>query len=246
VLPPLWRRWWALLAYTAVAAGAALAFHRQRVERALAVERVRARIAADLHDDLGASLSRIAVLSEVARSKAAPGAAGTPELRQIADTARQLTDDASDMVWSIDPQHDDLASLLVRVRRLAADLLGERGIALDWNAPATAEHVRLSADQRRHLMLILKEALHNAARHAGAHRVALQISYDDRNVRAEVRDDGRGFDVEQPVRGASSGGGRGLRSLRERARELGAALEIRSAPGRGTAVTLTMPRGTGA
>lgn len=239
VLPPLWRRWWFLLAVSLAIAAAALALHRQRLARALAIERVRARIAADLHDDLGASLSRIAVLSEVA-SRKAPADQPPTELRQIADTARQLTEEASDMVWAIDPHHDDLGSLLARLRRLAADLLGERGIAFEFSAPPDAAVVHLSPDHRRHLMLILKEALHNAARHAEAHTVSVRVDVTAQRIHAEVIDDGKGFDPDHATQAPA--GGRGLRNFAQRARDLGATVEVRSAPGEGTTVTLSMPR----
>ncbi|MFN7942815.1 MAG: two-component regulator propeller domain-containing protein [Thermoanaerobaculia bacterium] len=239
--PPLWRRWWALAVLAALPLAGAYFFHRQRLARLVAVERVRTRIAADLHDDLGASLSRIAVLSEVANRRAENAGGATPELLEIADTARQITDEASDMVWSIDPRRDDLASLLTRLRRLAADLLGERGIALEWIAPADAGSIRLAADQRRHLLLILKEAIHNAARHAGASRVEVRVEASRHELQALVRDDGRGFDVGRP-RTDRDGGGRGLLNLEQRARELGGRLAVRSAPGAGTAVSLAIPR----
>jgi signal transduction histidine kinase len=239
ILPPWWRRTWALAALAVLVVAAAYALHRQRVARLLAVERVRSRIAADLHDDLGASLTRIAVLSELARQKG-PQGDGAPELRQIADTARQLTDEASDIVWSIDPHHDDLASLLARLRRLAADLLGERGIELEFAAPPDAEAIRLSADQRRNLLMVLKEALHNAARHAGARRVEVRIEATGSALLAVVRDDGRGFDVTTPA--ATANGGRGLPNLRARARALEGAVDVRSEPGSGTTITLSMPR----
>lgn len=237
--PPWWRRWWTLAAMGGLAVGAVVALHRQRLARVVAVERVRSRIAADLHDDLGASLSRIAVLSEVA-SRRSDGA--ERELRQIADTARQLTDEASDMVWSIDPAHDDLESLLVRLRRLAGDLLAERGIALEWSVPPGTDGVRLPADQRRHLLLVLKEALHNAARHAGATRVGVRVEWMRGVLSAEVSDDGRGFDPDAPRPAAD--GGRGLANLRVRARAMGAELAVRSVPGHGTTIALTVPRGT--
>ncbi len=236
--PPLWRRWWALTVFALLPIAAAYLLHRQRLGRLLAVERVRTRIAADLHDDLGASLSRIAVLSEVAYRRGA--GEGAHELVEIAETARQLTDEASDMVWSIDPRQDDLASLLARLRRLAGDLLGERGIELRWSAPADAGAIHLAADQRRHLLLILKEAIHNAARHAAARTIAVHVEATRHRIRAAVRDDGKGFDPGAPQ--PSAGGGRGLANLEQRARDLGGALAVRSAPGAGTSVTLEMPR----
>lgn len=240
--PPLWRRWWALTAFASLLLGGAFLFHRQRLARVVAVERVRTRIAADLHDDLGASLSRIAVLSEVARRNAASDGRQAPELVEIAETARQITDEAGDIVWSIDPRQDDLASLLRRLRPLAADLLSERGIALDWSGPADAASIHLAPDQRRHLLLILKEALHNAARHSGARRVSVRVDSARHLVRAEVSDDGRGFDAGHVAAAAAAGGGRGLPNLRARAKEAGGRLVLLSAPGAGTTVKLELPR----
>jgi signal transduction histidine kinase len=237
--PPLWRRGWALALYAALAFAAAFLFHRQRVARLVAIERVRTRIAADLHDDLGASLSRIAVLSEVAHRRSAGAGSVSPELVEIADTARRITEEAGDIVWSIDPRQDDLASLLLRVRPLAADLLDERGIELDWTAPEDAASIRLPPDVRRHLLLVLKEAVHNAARHAGASRVAVRIEAPRDAVRIEIADDGVGFDPERPP---ESAGGRGLPSLRARAADLGGRLTVRSTPGAGTNLTLEIPR----
>jgi signal transduction histidine kinase/ligand-binding sensor domain-containing protein len=240
---PLWRRPWVLALYAALVLAAIYLLHRQRVARLLAVERVRTRIAADLHDDLGASLSRIAVLSEVAHRRSAGDGVASPELVEIAETARRITEEAGDIVWSIDPRQDDLASLLVRVRPLAADLLGERGVALDWSAPADAASIRLSPDVRRHLLLVLKEAVNNAARHARAEHVGVRIEASRDAIRVEIVDDGVGFDPAYPP---VSAGGRGLPSLRARAAELGGRLELRSAPGKGTTVALEIPRRTGA
>jgi signal transduction histidine kinase len=236
---PPWRSGWAIALYALLALGAAWLAHRARLARLLAVERVRTRIAADLHDDLGASLSRIAVLSEIARRSSSIDGSAAPELEEIADTARRITEEADDIVWAIDPSQDDLARLLARVRPLAADLLGDRGIELDWDAPSDAPSVRLAADRRRHLLLVLKEALHNAARHSGARRVAVRVEAPRDAIRVEVSDDGVGFDPADPPASAS---GRGLASLRARAAALGGRLELLSKPGAGTTVRLEIER----
>jgi signal transduction histidine kinase len=133
------------------------------VQHLVAVERVRTRITTDLHDDLGAGLSRIAILSEVAARGG--GARGVDEVvGDIGKSARELVDVASDIVWSTDPARDDLGQLVVRLRGYAADVLEGQGIAWTLRAPPEPGALKLDPYQRRHLDLIMKEAIHNAAR----------------------------------------------------------------------------------
>jgi signal transduction histidine kinase/ligand-binding sensor domain-containing protein len=235
--PPLWRRWWFVGGLIALAAAAVFTVHRARVARMVELSRVRSRIASDLHDELGLSLSRIAILSEVASRKAGPAA--MEELADIGSTARDLAAASSDMAWSLDPRRDDLASLLTRLRRLAEDVLSSAGVGWSFAAGAM-EGVPLGAEQRRHVFLILKEAINNAARHAGAHHVSLELAFAGRRLRATLTDDGRGFAPLAP--GAPDPAtGQGLASMRRRAAELGGTLVVDSRPGSGTAVTLEVP-----
>lgn len=223
VVPPIWRRWWFVSGWVLVIALLAYAGYRRRLAHLLALERVRRRIATDLHDELGSSLSRIAILSEVAaRTHADPG--GTLEV--IGTSARELVDAASDIVWSTDPRRDDLQSLIVRLRSFAADVFEARGVAWSLTAPELPARIKLEPDRRRHLYLILKEAINNAAKHAGATRVEVSIVADDTHLVATVRDDGRGFDEA-----SLSGGGNGLANMRARAAEAGGTVVIRSNEG---------------
>jgi ligand-binding sensor domain-containing protein len=240
VLPPFWRTpWFAALCALVASAGLYL-WHRGRVARAVALERVRTRIAADLHDDIGASLSRIAVQSDLLRLKSAPDperlAAG------IGQSARALLDSMSDIVWSIDPRHDDLESLVTRVRHLALDLLEPHGIALELGTPEAAHRVKLGAEQRRHLYLILKEAVHNVVKHADCKNVYIALRQEGAEIRAEISDDGRGFEPGSPPAGR---GGQGLMNMRSRAEQMGGSLDLRSAPGRGALLSLRVPVGRG-
>ena len=99
-------------------------------------------------------------------------------LGQVGDSARGLVDSLSDIVWSLDPRRDDLGQVVVRVREFASDLLGQSGIALSFRAPETADQVRLPAAHRRHLYLVLKEAIHNVVKHSGAACVAMSLSLE--------------------------------------------------------------------
>src|SRR5262249_32263796 len=143
ILPPIWQRWW-FMALAAVLVGVATytAF-RYRVRRLVELERVRTRIASDLHDDIGASLSRMAILSEVVKSQLGSAGQSLPILTEIADSARGLTGSMRDIVWSIDPRRDDLRSLISRVRQFVSDVLESRGIKWDFQVPAQTEAIKL-------------------------------------------------------------------------------------------------------
>lgn len=234
---PIWQRWWFVALAALALFGLGHRLYRLRLAHLLAIEQVRTRIASDLHDDLGASLSRIAVLSEVAGRRAAASDAVAAQLRDIGTSARELVDIASDIVWSTDPRRDDLHSLVVRLRGFASDLLEARGIAWSLAAPAEPDHIKLDPERRRHLFLILKEAIHNAARHAGAGRVDVTIARRDRALVAVVRDDGCGFDP------GAAGDGHGLGSMHARAAQAGGTLRVESSPATGSAVTVRLPLG---
>lgn len=239
VLQPLWKRPWFVGAWMATVAGAAYAAYRVRLAHLLAVERVRTRIATDLHDDLGSSLSRVAILSEVAKRQMNGHEPARALLDDIGTTARALIEATSDIIWAVDPRRDAVGPLAARVREFAGGLFGGGRASLDVSAGPELEGVPLDPGQRRHLYLLLKEALNNAARHAGCGRVSVRLGVRGRVLRAEVADDGRGFaGGDRP-----STAGRGLGNMRERAAALGGTLTVDSAPGRGTVVRVEVPLG---
>jgi signal transduction histidine kinase/ligand-binding sensor domain-containing protein len=242
LLRPYWQRWWFLLLVAAAAAGLAWTLYRARLERLLELERVRTGIAADLHDDLSSSLSRISILAELSRRRVAdPAAPEATFLDQIGETARELMEATGDIVWALDARRDDLESLLARIRRFASDLFEARGLAVHFSAPPRAAEIALRPAARRELYLVLKEALHNAARHARAGAVWIEVAEVGGELLAEVRDDGVGFTTaECRETGDGGDGGHGLRNLRARAARLGGVLTIDSAPGEGTRVRLRL------
>ncbi len=253
ILPPFYRRWWFIaLAIVSIAAAGYYAY-RQRLKRLIEIERVRTRIATDLHDDIGASLSRMAILSEVVKqqNESANGHNGDSRgqssqmLTDIADSARGLVDSMSDIVWSIDPRRDDLGQVITRTRQFASDVLDSQNIVWQFTAPHEIEKTKLDPDERRHLFLILKEALNNIARHANCRNVAVKLSINGNHLLAEIHDDGQGF-IPQPMEMAvavlpKSRGGNGLGNMQARAAELGGQLKVESSPGEGTRLSLSIP-----
>jgi ligand-binding sensor domain-containing protein/signal transduction histidine kinase len=243
VLAPVWRRGWFIGLVIVGISALAFAFHRTRVRHAIAVERVRSQIAADLHDGVGASLSRIAILSDVVKQQAEgllPDA--MPALAAIGDNARAVIDDMSDAVWFIDPRLDDLQQLVVRVRTLASELFDGQRIACSVEGPADASRIVLTSEQRRHVYLILKESLTNALRHAKARHVAVRIDVSHGTLHLDVSDDGVGMNEQNGGDAPFARGGRGLQNLRDRAALLGGTVRIEPpADGQGTSVMLELP-----
>jgi signal transduction histidine kinase len=238
VLPPLWLRWWFLALAALTSAAAALALHRYRIGRILEIERVRTRIATDLHDDIGANLTRIAILSEVARQQPPhdkhhlDGA-----LSSIAGIARESATAMSDIVWAIAPERDTLQDMVRRMRAQAEEVFEGRDVALVLELPDAAPPLKLGIDLRRDLYLVFKEAVNNAARHSGCSRVAITLRIAEGRLVLEIDDNGKGFDP------AADNDGNGLASMRRRAGRLGAELEVDSGAGTGTTIRLTMPLG---
>jgi ligand-binding sensor domain-containing protein/two-component sensor histidine kinase len=240
ILPPVWQRWWFVMLAALVLSLIGYVGYRTRVAQLLALERVRTRIATDLHDDIGSSLSRIAILSEVVKQQPdIPRQDSAQMLGEVAETARGLMEAMSDIVWAIDPRRDDLNNLVYRIRRFASDVLEAKHIRCEFQVPTGLEQIKLTPEQRRHVYLIFKEAIHNIVRHADCTAVSLAINVSDHQLVADIRDDGRGF--AQPPGGTDFNEGHGLESMRNRAAQLGGQLKIDSAPGSGTCVKLSVP-----
>jgi ligand-binding sensor domain-containing protein/signal transduction histidine kinase len=234
ILPPLWQRWWFLM-IGAVAIGLAVyGAHRYRVARLIELERIRTRIATDLHDDLGSNLSQIAILSEVARDEVAKSGAER-QLSTIARIARESVDSMSDIVWAINPQRDWLEDLAGRMRRLAGEILPARGIEFHFIAALPDRGIKLGADIRRQLFLIFKEAVNNIARHSKASNVNITLNVEGSRLVMTLSDDGVGFNPASVKRG------QGLASMKRRAESLGGELRLYTELGNGTSLTLRTP-----
>jgi signal transduction histidine kinase len=236
VLPPWWMRWWFLTMATAALGAGLVLVHRRRVAHLVALERVRTRIATDLHDDIGSSLSQIAVLSELARrTHGGQDPRIEAPLSAIAETARAVVVSLSDVVWSVDPRRDLLRDLIQRMRRFVNDVFTARGIEIRFDADTESAGPALDVEVRRQVFLMFKEVVTNAARHSGASAVVVSVAQRDRRLIIQVEDNGRGFDPD------AQRDGNGLDSLRRRAESVGGGFHVRSSPGAGTHVTLTVP-----
>jgi signal transduction histidine kinase len=192
---------------------------------------VRTRIATDLHDDIGANLTRISLLSELAKQQRGNGNL----LTSIAEIARESVSSMNDIVWAISPEHDRLLDLTRRMRQHAEEVFALQDIKLNFHAPAADSGTYLRASIRRDVLLIFKEAVNNAARHSQCTEVAIDFYSDHHVLRLQISDNGKGFEV------SAQSNGHGLSSMERRATSLGGALTVNSRPGYGTTVHLNLP-----
>jgi two-component sensor histidine kinase len=228
VQAPLWRRWWFLAALTVLLATGVVILYNYRVRHLLAMERLRTRIATDLHDDIGASLTQISILSELARRGSA-----SQVLLDIADIARGVVAEMSDIVWAVNPRHDRFEDLVHRMRRFASDVLGGADIELTFETEKLPPGLNVPLEARRPLYLIFKEAVNNVARHSSATETTIRL--DHHQLIMIVEDYGCGFDPELHY------SGEGLASIARRMRSLGGSAAWDSRPGAGTRFTAALP-----
>jgi PAS domain S-box-containing protein len=212
------------------------ALRRSREERLAELERVRKRIATDLHDDVGSTLTRISLLSEVVRRQVDRiDASLDGPLSGIASLSRELVSSMSDIVWAINPTKDHLSDLSRRMRQFVSDVCTARQIAFRFNTPSTEHDLIVGANLRREVFLLFKEAVNNMVRHSECTEADLEFSADERALMLRVSDNGRGFDP------SSIAAGHGLRSMRERTEALGGHLDVLSRPGTGTTLSFVIP-----
>jgi len=206
------------------------------LERQRALDQERARIARDLHDDVGAELTELLLMTEtverMARSK--------PELgwrmRQMLTSISRLGDTMDEIVWAVNPNKDSVSDLVGYLSSFAQEFLGPSGIRCRLNVPTDLPELGLASRARHSLFLAVKEALNNAVKHSGASEVELRVRCSAGELIVDVEDNGKGFDVAQ-----AEGKGNGLHNLRLRMDACGGRIELRSAAGKGALVRLVHP-----
>ena len=239
VAPFIWERTWfrasALGVFTVfVIAGVRyVSFRRLRrqlegAQQQAALHRERARIAKDIHDDLGANLTQIALLSDFARQDRESPATVDGHMGNISAKARQAVQSLDEIVWAVNPRNDTLAQRIIHIGQFALDYLQVAGVRCRLDFPDELPDREVSSDARHGLFLVVKEALNNVVKHARADEVRLRLALSPEGLRIEIEDDGRGFEG-----GAGDPWADGLRNMRQRTQELGGECRIASQSGAG-------------
>jgi signal transduction histidine kinase/ligand-binding sensor domain-containing protein len=257
VRPHFWQTlWFKILLALAGALGCALLVHAvarrrhrlklERIARERALERERARIAQDIHDDLGASLTRIGLLSETAAGDLENPERAAANLEQIILTTRELTRSMDEIVWAVNPRHDTLESLANYIARFAQDFLSAAQIRCRLALPLQLPERSVRSEVRHNLFLACKEALHNVVKHSRANEVRLTLELLPSELHFTIADNGTGIAPAQPNRTPPSSrpaAGNGLFNLEARLRQIGGRSRVQSVAGEGTRVEFFVPLG---
>ncbi len=209
--------------------------YRYRINQLLRIQRIRNRISADLHDEIGSSLSSISILGTMANKSLPRDHPSGAMVARIVSEALEVSGSLDDIVWSINPHNDGLDSLIARMNRYAADLFEASGIDYDLRIPDTIKQVSLPMEQRQDFYLLFKEAINNLVKHARATRATVSISLHNSQLHLRVSDNGVGFESTQASERS------GLRNMQARARTLKGTFTVRTAPGQGTTLQLAFP-----
>ena len=233
VIPPYWQTGWFRLLVVCIALAILYVIYRYREAQRQHLEAIRNRIATDLHDDMGSTLSSIRIFSDVVQQQIAPvQPEAVPILQRISTSATTLSESMQDIIWTIQTKHDTLADVVTRMREFGLKLAEARQIDFRMHVGEEFQATRLNVEQRRNIYLIFKESINNAVKYAQCSRIDVWLSITGRQLRLVVRDDGRGFDP------ATVQAGNGLPNLKKRAREIRGNLTITTAPGAGTNIEL--------
>lgn len=247
VRPHFWQQWWfdvlvGLLLLTSVGAGVRVVEKRkfqmqlQRAEQERGVERERARIARDLHDDLGSLLTRISLLGGLLRADKDNPAQVDAHAQKISQSADQTVRALEEIVWAVRPASDTVQGLVDYIAHFANELFDGHATRCRLDLPRDLPGIPLQPDIRHNIFLIVKEALNNALKHAGATEVHLLAKIDNDVLEICINDNGRGF-----VPANAENGGHGMRNMRQRAEVLNGTFSVESTAGDGTTVRLRVP-----
>jgi len=246
-LPAFWQTlWFRLLAVVTLLGGAgwiAKSWANRRLQRRLItvqqqheLEKERTRIARDIHDELGAMLTEISFLSAIGQKPGNKPEEMEGNLRRISDSAREAVQTVDGIVWAVNPRNDSLDRLANYLVHFVEDLFHPTPTRCRLDFPPFVPRRSISAQQRHHFLLVVKEACNNVARHSHATEVWVRMTATDREVSVTVEDNGCGFDPK-----AVPADHDGLLNMRQRMADLGGELELTSEPGRGTRVRFRVP-----
>ena len=245
VLPRFWQALWfqfctALLAVVVVTCVVWYVSRRRLrrklddIQRQQAIERERTRIAKDIHDHLGANLTRISLLSQSAHGELENTAQAATLLDRIYVTSRELTRSMDEIVWAVNPQHDTLDSLASYLGNFAQEYLMSLNIRCRLEVPLHLPHWPITAETRHNVFLAFKEALHNVVKHSGATEVSVFLTPGVDVFTLGLRDNGKGFDPAGVI--PRPGHGNGLKNMTQRLEKVGGRCEVQSRPGAGTEI----------
>ncbi len=240
ILPSFWQSIWFYILLALVMAGLLYYLHHLRIQRLLHVEKVRTRLARDLHDDMGSTLSTINILSNMALKKADTDQHTAKEfIARISNNSSRMMEAMDDIVWSINPVNDNMRKVAARMKEFAGNALEVQDINYTFAIDEGSKDLGFDMETRRGIFLIFKEAVNNIIKYAQCTEVSISMEVQKKCFIVTIADNGIGFD---PARQVAAHRGNGLKNMHKRAEGMhGGALDIKTAAGKGTTLVLKIP-----
>ena len=230
IRPPYYQTIWFYLLITIGIASLLYALYKYRINQIIKMERMRMRIASDLHDDIGSTLSSISLISEMAKGRD-PGSELARAMSKIGVDSRDVLNSMDDIIWSVNPKNDSLSNLTVRLREYAIPLCESKNITFTMQVDEAIYAMKLGMEERRNIFLIVKEAVNNAVKHSGCQTLSVAFVKNPA-LEISIQDDGFGFDTSLLT------SRNGLLNIKRRAAQIGCDLFLYSEKGKGTTITL--------
>ncbi len=230
--PPFWKTWWFVALCTLLLFAFLYGLYRYRIGQLLHMQRVRNSISRDLHDEIGATLSSVNMLSAVALIKAGESNEAAPILEQIKESVQRAGESIDDIVWSVNPSNDAALDTFARIRKQVTELAESKKVNCIIEMDEPEQSVKLPMETRRDIYLVCKEAVNNALKYSGCTELRLAIRLKNQELFISIEDNGRGFDTSL----LTNTGRNGIANMRHRTEKHKGVFELRSEPGKGTSI----------
>jgi signal transduction histidine kinase len=236
ILPPFWHRWWFYGFIILFIASAVYLINWIRRKQFKSKEQLRNKIARDLHDDIGSTLSGINIFSKIALRKVHSDQDASSELLQkINERSSKTMEALSDIVWSINTRNDSMNNVLAKMREYLGEVLEPAGVQYEFMVDKAINHVHINMEMRKEMYLIFKEAVNNATKYAACSLMQVQLIKGFKSVILIIQDNGKGFDVNTIIPG------NGIYNMKERSLKIKADITIQSEINKGTFIRLVLP-----
>jgi ligand-binding sensor domain-containing protein/two-component sensor histidine kinase len=235
IRPPYWQTWWFYSLIGVIVLLLFYGFYLYRIRQLLNLHNVRNRIATDLHDDIGATLTNINMLSEISRQNLEQPREAEKFLNRITEEVTATSQALNDIIWSVNIRNDSREETLARMRRYAAELFDNSNTTCHLNLDETVAGKKLNMEQRKDVYMIYKESMNNIVKHASANNVWIDAQWQNGKLHLKIKDDGRGFDPSVVT------DSNGLKNIRSRTGKWKGSTSIKTAPGNGTLIEIIIP-----
>jgi len=232
---PFWKTWWFIVVLSSIFLLIVYRLYRYRVNQLSRLQQVRNRIATDLHDDIGSTLTNISILTELSRRNKKEPEKAEAYLDRISEEIDASGQALDDIIWSVNTKNDTLQEIATRMRRYAAELFDARNVKYELTMDTQIADKKIKMEQRRDLFLIFKETLNNIHKHAAATSVSISLFIQNENIKLIISDNGKGFDTTQPTHR------NGISNMKDRVSRWNGAIAVESGNGHGTTVNVQLP-----